>query len=162
MLLPAVQFAHGKPLGLLPTMVYCIQHGLRALTEAFYRLPATKRRKGQVLPRDGPCLRDALHISDCMVCIALSGYHSARRRATKRCTFCASLSIREVIVGATYIAGVWKLVHQYDAYSLYRCFPSILDAGYGEEFYDVRDRTSSLEHGVFKWLVSIRPSHLVY
>jgi len=62
----------------------------------------------------------------------------------------------------TYIAEVRKLVHRYDAYSLYRCFPSILRAGYGEEFYDVGDGRSSLRQSIFKWLVSIRPSHLVY
>ena len=53
-LLPAVQVAHGKPLGLLPAIVCGIQRGLRALTEAFFRPPAIKRGKGQVLPHDGP------------------------------------------------------------------------------------------------------------
>ena len=52
-----------------------------------------------------------------------------------------------------------KLVCRYDAYGLYRCFPSIPGAGYDEEFWD---RKSSHGQVVFKWLVSIRPSHLVY
>ena len=60
------------------------------------------------------------------------------------------------------MAGVRKLVRRYDVYNLYRCFPSILGAGYGEEFFDIGDGRSSLVQGVFKWLVSIRPSHLVY
>jgi len=38
----------------------------------------------------------------------------------------------------------------------------IRDAGYGEEFMDVGDEQTSLSRGVFEWLVSIRPSHLVY
>jgi len=53
-LFPAIQFAHGKPLGLLPAMVCCIQLGLQALTEAFCRQPTTKREKGQVLPLNRP------------------------------------------------------------------------------------------------------------
>ena len=62
----------------------------------------------------------------------------------------------------TYIARVRKLVHRYDKYSLYRCFPSIPGARYGEEFYNVGNVRSSLGQGIFKWLVSIRLSHLVY
>ena len=53
-LLPAVKLAHGKPLRLLPAMVCGIQRGLRTLTKAFCRPPATKREKWQVLPRDRP------------------------------------------------------------------------------------------------------------
>ena len=60
----------------------------------------------------------------------------------------------------TYITGVRKLVHHYDAYILYWCFPFILGVGYGEEFLDVGDGRSSLEQGVFKWLVSI--AHLIW
>ena len=61
-----------------------------------------------------------------------------------------------------YVAEVRKLMCHHDAYSLYRCFPYIRDAGYGKEFKDVGDGMTSLSHGVFEWLVSIRPSHLVY
>ena len=57
---------------------------------------------------------------------------------------------------------VRKLLCQYDVYSLFCCFPYIRDAGYGEEFKDVGDGQTSLSRGVFEWLVSIRPSHLVY
>ena len=62
----------------------------------------------------------------------------------------------------TYVAAVRKLLHRYDVYSLFHCFPYIRDAGYGEEFKDVGDGQTSLSRGVFEWLVSIRPSHLVY
>ena len=34
--------------------------------------------------------------------------------------------------------------------------------GYGEEFKDAGDGKTSLSQGIFEWLVSIRPSHLVY
>jgi len=70
-LLPAVQLAHGKPLGLLPAMVCDIQRSLRALIEAFCRPPATKRGKGQVLPRDGPCPRVEMPYTYLMVRFAL-------------------------------------------------------------------------------------------
>ena len=49
-LLPAIRLVHGRSLGLLPTMVCCIQRGLRALTEAFCRPPTTKRGKGTIFP----------------------------------------------------------------------------------------------------------------
>ena len=72
-LLLAVQLIHGKPLRLLLAIVYGIQHDLRALTEAFCRQPATKRGKGQILPRDGPNPRVELpytylmHGSHCII-----------------------------------------------------------------------------------------------
>jgi len=57
----------------------------------------------------------------------------------------------------TYIAGVRKLVCCYDMYNLYRCFPSIPGAEYGEEFQNIGDGRSLLGKGIFKWLVGIRP-----
>ena len=39
----------------------------------------------------------------------------------------------------TYVTAVRKLLRWYDVYSLFRCFPYIRDAGYGEEFKDVGD-----------------------
>ena len=62
----------------------------------------------------------------------------------------------------TYVAAVRKLLCRHDVYSLFRCFPYIRDAGYGEEFKEVGDGKTSLSRGIFEWLVSIRPSHLVY
>jgi len=53
-LLPAVRLVHGRSLGLLSTMVCCIQRGLRALTKVLCRSPMTKMEKGTILPRDGP------------------------------------------------------------------------------------------------------------
>ena len=61
-----------------------------------------------------------------------------------------------------YVAAVRKLLSRYDVYSLFRCFPYIRGAGYGEEFKDVGDGQTSSSRKVFEWLVSIRPSHLVY
>jgi len=61
-----------------------------------------------------------------------------------------------------YVAAVYQLMYRHDVYSLFRCFPLIRDAGYGEEFKDVGDGITSLSRGVFEWLVSIRSSHLVY
>ena len=61
-----------------------------------------------------------------------------------------------------YVAAVCKLLCRHDVYSLFRCFPYIHDAGYGEEFKDVGDGKTSLSRGIFEWLVSIRPSHLMY
>ena len=62
----------------------------------------------------------------------------------------------------TYVAAVRKLLRRYDVYSLFWCFSYIRDAGYGEEFKDVGDGQTSLSRGIFEWLVSLRPSHLVY
>ena len=62
----------------------------------------------------------------------------------------------------TYVAAVRKLLCRYDVYRLFRYFPYIRDVGYGEEFKDVEDGKTSLSRGIFEWLVSIRPSHLVY
>ena len=163
-LLPTVQLIHGKPLGLLPAIVCGIQRGLHALTEAFCRLPATRRGKGQILPRDGPNLRVEMPYTYLMAWFALhcpaiiqpeeeppKGVHFAHLRR-----FEGSQWLR------VYITETQKLVHHYGAYSLYRCFPSIPGAGYGEEFFDLGDGRSSLGQGVFNWLVNIRPSHLVY
>ena len=62
----------------------------------------------------------------------------------------------------TYVVAVRKLLCQYDVFNLFRCFSYIRDAGYGKEFKDVGDGKTSLSRGIFEWLVSIRPSHLVY
>jgi len=163
-LLPVVQFIHGKPLGLLPAMVCGIQRDVRALMEAFCRPPATKRGKGQILPHDGPNPRMEMPYIYLMAwfvlhCFAIiqpgeeppEGVHFAHL-----CRFEGSQWLR------TYIAGMRKLIRRYDAYSLYRCFPSIPGAGYGEEFFNIGDGRFSLGQGVFKWMVSIRLSHLVY
>ena len=61
-----------------------------------------------------------------------------------------------------FVAKARKLVSRYDVYSLFRCFSRIQGAGYGEEFKDAEEGRSSLSRGVFEWLVSIRPSHLLY
>ena len=65
-------------------------------------------------------------------------------------------------MGADYVGGAHKLLCLHDVYSLFRCFPYIRDAGYGEEFKDVEDGITLLSRGVFEWLVSIRTSHMVY
>jgi len=70
-LLLAVRLVHDRFLGLLPAMVCCIQRGLRALSEAFYRPPATKREKGTILPRDRPNARIGLPYTYLMAWFAL-------------------------------------------------------------------------------------------
>ena len=62
----------------------------------------------------------------------------------------------------TYVAAICKLLCRYDVYSLFWCFLYIHDAGYGEEVKDVEDGQTSLSWGIFEWLVSTRPSHLMY
>ena len=56
---------------------------------------------------------------------------------------------------------VRRLIERQD-YSFFRCFPYIPGIEYGEKFQDNEDNHSSLGLGTFKWLVSIRLSHLVY
>ena len=62
----------------------------------------------------------------------------------------------------TYVAEARKLVRRHDAYSLFRCFPRIRGTGYNEEFRDAESGRSPMSRGVFEWLVSIWPSHLLY
>jgi len=61
-----------------------------------------------------------------------------------------------------YLAGVRRLVKRQDSYNLFWCFPLIPGTMYGEEFHDIGDKCTMLGEGTFKWLVSIRLSHLVY
>lgn len=57
-LLPAVQLAFGKPLGLLPAMVCSIQHDLRKLTYNFCQKETVSRGGEQVeMPKGGPSPR---------------------------------------------------------------------------------------------------------
>ena len=49
-----------------------------------------------------------------------------------------------------YVAAVRKLLYRHDVYSLFRCFPYIRDAGYGEKFKDVGEGQTSLSRGVFE------------
>ena len=50
----------------------------------------------------------------------------------------------------TYVAAARKLLWRHDVYSLFRCFPYIRDAGYGEEFKDVGEGQTSLSRGIFE------------
>ena len=61
-----------------------------------------------------------------------------------------------------YLAMARKMVHRYDAYNLFRCFPHIPGTDHGVEFTDDGSTFSSLGAGIFRWLVTIRPSHLLY
>jgi len=54
------------------------------------------------------------------------------------------------------------MIHRYDHYRLFWCFSHILGVGYGGEFCDIKDGVSSLGQGIFKLLVNIKPSYLVY
>ena len=78
-LLSAVRLVHGRSLGLLPAMVCYIQQGLRAFTEAFFRLSTTKKGKGTILPRDGPNPRIGFPYTYLtgMVRSSLSSYYSS-------------------------------------------------------------------------------------
>ena len=97
-----------------------------------------------------------------MVCPVLSSDHQPREeppegvRIAHLCRFEGSSWER------IYVVGVRKLLCCHDVYNLFRCFPYIRDASYGEEFKDARDGITSLSCEVFEWLVSIRSSHLVY
>jgi len=163
-LLPAVRLVHGHRLGLLPAMVCCIQRGLRALTEGFCRPSASRRGKGAILPCDGPNPRVGLPYTYLMAWFALhcptligagvdppQDVHTALLRRFEGCSW-----------QKIYVAEARKLVRRYDAYSLFRCFPRMRDAGYNGEFHDAESGDSPMSQGVFEWLVSIRPSHLLF
>ena len=60
-----------------------------------------------------------------------------------------------------YIAGIRKIIAYHDNYSLYRCFPNIPSTSYGEDFKDIGTGRTSLGQGYFRWLIYIRPSHLL-
>jgi len=122
-----------------------------------------KEGEGTSFPCDGSCPRVELSYSYPMAwftqhCLSIiqsgepsEGVHFAHLRRFKNSQW-----------ERKYIARVQRLIHCYDVYSLFRCFHYISDARYGEEFRDVGDGHSSLGQGIFKWLVSIRPSHLLY
>jgi len=131
-LFSAVQLAHGKPLGLLPAMVCYIQRGLRALTKAFCRPPATKRGKGQVLPRDGPWPRVEMPYTYLMVWFALycPAIIQPGEEPPKGVRFAHLCHFKKSQWLQTYIARARKLIRHYNAYSPFRCFPSIPGAGH--------------------------------
>jgi len=143
-----------------------VLHTTRSLciTAAFCRPPTTKRGKGTVLPHDGPSPRVGLPYTylmawfalHCPVIIQPREEPPEGVRIAHICRFEGSSRKR------IYVVAVRKLLSRHDVYSLFRCFPYIRDAGYGKEFKDARDGITPLSRGVFKWLESIRPSHLVY
>ena len=139
MLLPTVRLVHGRSLGLLPVMVCCIQRGLRALTEAFCRPPMMKRGKGTILPCDGPNPRIGLPYTYLMAWFAL--HYPSIIQASEEPPEGVRMALLRQFEGCswsrTYVAAVRKLLCRHDVYSLFRCFPYIRDAGYGEEFKDV-------------------------
>ena len=135
----------------------CIDGGLPQTTHH-------EEGKGTVLPRDGLNPRIGLPYTYLMAWFAL--YCSAIIQPEEE----PPEGVRTVHLhrfeGSSwswiYVAAVHKLLCCHDVYSLFQCFPYIRDTGYGEEFKNVRDGRTLLSCGVFEWLVSIRPSHLVY
>ena len=119
---------------------------------------------GTIMPRDGPNPRIslpytyllALFTLHCPTIIQAGEEPSEGVRMAVLCRFEGSSWLQ------TYVPAVRKLLYRYDVYSLFWCFPYIRDVGYDEEFKDVGDGKTSLSQGIFEWLVSIRPSHLVY
>ena len=161
-LLLVVRLIHSRSLGLLLAMVYCIQQGLRALTEAFCRSLTTKRGKDTILPRDGLNPRIGFSYTYLMAWFVL--HCSAIIQAGKEPPEGVRMAHLRRFEGSSwpriYVAAVRKLLCGHDVYSLFQCFSYIHVAGYGEEFKDVGDGKTSLSRGIFEWLVSIRPSHL--
>ena len=151
-LLPAIRLVHSRSLGLLLAMVCCIQQGLRILTVAICRPPVTKRGKETVLPRDGSNPRVGMPYTYLMAWFALHcptiiqpGEEPLEGvRIAHLCRFEGSSCER------SYVVGVRKLLYRHNAYSLFRCFPYIRDASYGEEFKDARDGITSLGRGVLE------------
>ena len=132
--------------------------------EAFCRPPITKRGKGTVLPHDGPNPRIGLPYTYLMAWFALHclaiiqpGEEPPEGVWVVHFRRFEGSSWEQI-----YVAAVRKLLCRHDIYNLFQCFPQIRDAGYGEEFKDIGDGRTSLNRGVFEWLVSIRTSHLVY
>ena len=130
------------------------------LTEAFCRSPATKRGKGKIHPRDGHNPRVELPYTYLMTWFALycPAIIQPGEEPLEGVRFVHLRRFKGSQWQLAYIAGVRKLMRRYNAYSLYKCFLSIPGVGYDEGFFDVGDGRSSLGQGVFKWMVSIRPS----
>ena len=126
-LLPIVRLVHSRSLGLLPTMVYCIQWGLRALTEAFFRPPMTKRGKDTILPHDGPNPRIGLPYNYLMVWFAL--HCPAIIQPGEEPPEGVRIAYFRQFEGSSwsriYVTTVPKLLCRHDAYNLFRCFPYI-------------------------------------
>jgi len=166
-LFPAVQLVFNKPLGLLPAMVCSINHGLRTLTAAFCKKGTAKpRTEGGAelqMPRDGPLPRVELPYTYLMAwfvmhCPALIK-HIDESTLEGGSAFLSRLANSRWSLH--YIAGIRKIIAYYDNYSLYRCFPNISGTSYDEEFQDIGTSRTTLGHGPFRWLVSIRPSNLL-
>jgi len=148
----AVQLVYGRPFGLLPAMVCCIQNGLRTLTETFCRLTTMKRGKGQVFPLDGPYPRVELLYTYLMMWFVLHcpSIIQPGGEPPEDIHFAHLNHFENSQWERKYVARVQRLVHCYDTCSLFRCFPHIPSAGYNEEFRDEEDGHSSLRQGIFK------------
>ena len=141
-------------------MVCCIQRGLHALTEAFCRLPITKRGKGQVLPLNGSCLRVELSYTYLITLFALHcpSIIQPGEKPPEGIRFAHLRRFENSQWERKYVSRVRRLIHHYDVYSLIWCFPHISGAGYGEEFHDVIDGHSSLGQGILNcWSASGHP-----
>jgi hypothetical protein len=163
---PAVMLAYGRPLGLLPAMVGCLQSGLRVLTTSFCNTTATDE-----VDEDGTAIRKVasprvelpytylvawfvLHCPTLMTSphpVSDEGFIPFVQR------------LENSSWNAGYMGAIRKIVQSSMNYQIYRCFPE-MDSQYGDQHADIAgpDGFTKLDSSIFWWLINIRPGYLVF
>lgn len=169
---PAVLLAHGQPLSLLTAMVSCMQSGLRFLSTSFCNVEDLVDEKGRVVKdrngnvkRKTPNPRIELPYTYLMAWYVMHypSLMTGIRSSERKVPYVQLLEDSDWACG--YMGLIRRTVTHGSNYQIYRCSPDFSCVAYGEAFEDVPNRGvpgwTSLPHGVFFWLISIRPGYLI-
>ena len=164
---PAVMLAYGRPIGLLPAMVSCLQSGLRVLTTSFCRTEEENLVDCDGMPlKKTPVPRVELPYTYLMAWFVLHcpALMTSPHPAPTEGFVPFVQRLENLAWNAGYMGAIRKIVQSSMNYQIYRCFPEIRDSQYGDKHTDIAspDGFTKLPGGVFWWLINIRPGYLVF
>jgi hypothetical protein len=164
---PAVMLAYGRPIGLLPAMVSCLQSGLRVLNSSFCRVETL-----DTVDEAGEPIKKTLIPRVELPYTYLVAWFVLHCPALMTAPYPAPTDgfipfvqwLENSAWNGGYMATIWKIMQSSMNYQIYRCFLEIEYGNYGDQFADIADPDgfTKLPSGVFWWLVNIRPGYLVF
>ena len=164
---PAVMLAFGRPMGLLPAMVSCLQSGLITLTINFCHTEKIDEKDEDGTPiRRTPNPRVELPYTYLMAWFVqhFPTLMTSPQPVSEEGFVPLVQRLENSEWTTSYMGAIRKIVQNGINYQIYRCFTEMKGSKYGNSYADVagRDDFTQLDSGVFWWLVNIRSGYLVF
>lgn len=165
----AVFLTYGRPFGLLPAMVNNFQSGLRAVSKGFIPEDKTKGKTAKGSTKESTEVKTpnprmempftymmVWLVIDCPSLMTTANYCPIDKPFFEETYECSSSKSHFMLM-------IHKTLQYHQNYKIKHCFFDFPDGGYRSRFKDVLglDNFSTLSSGVFWWLLSIHPGHLI-